>query len=122
MSALFLTNDLLFSSKVSGAAAAHKLPLEIAMSVPKLLDRAAAPGVQLVILDLAFHGCDPAQLVPQLRQLAPAAKIIAYGPHVQDAQLLAAQSAGCDEVLTRGQFSMEAAGILRRYLGAGFSA
>lgn len=122
MSALFLTNDLLFSSQVSGAAAALKLPLELAMSVPKLLERAAADGVKLIILDLAFRGCDPATLVPQLKQLAPVAKIIAYGPHVQDTQLLAAQSAGCDEVLTRGQFSQEAAAILRRYLHVGFSA
>ena len=122
MTAIFLTNDLLFSSKVSSAADGLKLPLEIAMSLPKLLERAAGQDVKLIILDLAFHGCEPAQLVPQLRQLAPAAKLIAYGPHVQDAPLIAAQTAGCDEVLTRGQFNMVAPAILRRYLAGGFSA
>jgi hypothetical protein len=40
-----------------------------------------------------------------IRVGAPAARIIAYGPHVDEALLADAKEAGCDEVLTRGQFN-----------------
>jgi DNA-binding NarL/FixJ family response regulator len=118
MTALFLSNDLLFSSKVTGTAAALQLPMELGMSAAKLLERAAAGDVRLVILDLSSASGNPAEWIPQLRAIAAQCKIVAFGPHVQDQMLMAAHQAGCDEVLTRGQFNMDCANILRRYLPA----
>ena len=59
----------------------------------------------LVILDLGMPGLDVRGVVARLRALrVPAAKIIAFGPHVHEALLQAARDAGCDTVLARGQF------------------
>jgi hypothetical protein len=37
----------------------------------------------------------------------PPRKIVAFGPHVHEAKLAAARSAGCDEVISRGRFHAE---------------
>jgi CheY-like chemotaxis protein len=104
---LFLTCDLIFSSRVAGAAARAGLSFQTVASSAALLERVAtAEARALVLLDLNSPGVDPVQLAPALRGLPnPPRAIIAYGPHVQEERLAAANSAGCDEVLTRGQFN-----------------
>lgn len=77
------------------------------MSVAALLDKINPTAPKLIVLDLTTTGLDLATVVPQLRQLAPGATIIAYGPHVQEERLAAAQAAGCDHVLTRGQWNAQ---------------
>ena len=112
MSVLLLTADLMCSSRVAGAAAATGKALQVAMSPSELLAQAA--GKTLVILDLDSPRADPANLLPRLRALSPPpAKVIAFGPHVHAATLAAARAAGCDEVLTRGQFYAQLAEVLR---------
>ncbi len=49
------------------------------------------------------------------RETAPA--IIAFGPHVHENLLAAARAAGCDDVLSRGQFFGQLDAILRKPLG-----
>jgi CheY-like chemotaxis protein len=59
----------------------------------------------LVIIDLSTPGIDPADLVPRVRAtVAGAVRIVAFGPHVHELKLAAARAAGCDDVVTRGQF------------------
>lgn len=112
MSVLLLTADLMCSSRVAGAAAAVGTAIEVAMTPGSLLAQAA--GKRLVILDLDFRGIDLAGLLPQLRGLSPPpARVIAFGPHVHAASLAAARAAGCDEVLSRGQFYAQVAETLR---------
>jgi CheY-like chemotaxis protein len=107
MEILFLTTDLLFSSRVAGAAARMGVPVRTAGRSETLLEMAnASDGPAVVILDLNLSIVDPAQLVPALRSAAhPPRAVIAYGPHVQEDRLAAAKAAGCDQVLTRGEFS-----------------
>jgi CheY-like chemotaxis protein len=114
MSAILLTTDLACLSAVTGTAKMHGLVVDAAMSLAALLEKAA--GRRLVLLDLASPGVDPAQLVPRLRSMHANIAIVAFGPHVHEARLLAAREAGCDEVVTRGQFHRQLAEILRRYL------
>ena len=118
MIGLFLTNDLLFSSQVTGAAQAQSAVLEICMSPARLLERVGVGDVALVLLDLTFPGLDVAGLVKSLRATAPAAHLVAYGPHVQLDVLNAAVAAGCQQVMARGQFHVEYAQLLRRHLTA----
>ncbi len=117
MEILFLTTDLLFSSRVTGAAARLCLPVRTAGRAETLLEMAnASDGPAIVILDLKPSIVDPAQLVPDLRTAAhPPRAIIAYGPHVQEDRLAAATAAGCDEVLTRGQFNAQMDDMLRKW-------
>jgi hypothetical protein len=41
--------------------------------------------------------------------------IVAYAPHVHEDRLRAATEAGCNEVLSRGQFDRQMDDILARY-------
>jgi CheY-like chemotaxis protein len=110
MSVLLLTTDLACSSQVS--AAAMRAPLtggglidvETCMSTARLLERAADTSPWLVILDLNAQPLNCGELVPRLKRLADPVEIIAFGPHVHEARLQAAEDAGCDLVLPRGQF------------------
>ena len=113
MAVLYLTGDLLFSSRVSGAATNLGVPLLICGSVDKLQELASNNAANLVLIDLTLAGVDLQEAVPAIRAKAPQAKVVAYGPHVHEAALAAATAVGCDEVLSRGQFDREFGRLLR---------
>jgi CheY-like chemotaxis protein len=118
MFGLFLTADLLFSSKILGVASARGWTLSMVRSEQELLQRAAesASDLSLVLLDLTFPGLDVQELVKQIRQQDPMPKaIVAFGPHVRADLLGAAEQAGCSEVLTNGQLSSRAEQVLETY-------
>jgi CheY-like chemotaxis protein len=120
MSAILLTSDLMTASKAQGAATRAGCPLKTVGSEQALLaaaaEQAAAQNVAgLLILDLTTPGIDLPALVPQLRALAGRPQILAFGPHVHEARLQAAAEAGCDSVITRGQFHAQAQEILARH-------
>jgi CheY-like chemotaxis protein len=104
MSTILLTSDLACSSQVSAAGTRAGVPVQIAMSPARLLELAAETAPRLVILDLNSPLLDCRELVPRLKQLPTPPAIIAFGPHVHEGRLAAAQEAGCDQVLARGQF------------------
>jgi DNA-binding NarL/FixJ family response regulator len=111
VSVVFLTADLMFSSQVLGAGSALSLKVLIAGSVEQARAKLAAE-TRLVIVDLTLDHIAMPEVVAATRELAPHAKIVAYGPHVDEAVLLAAQSAGADLVLSRGQFHRGYANLL----------
>ena len=120
MTAILLSSDLFFSSRVTGAGTAAGVPVATAGSgeqvVEKITQAAAGDApVKLVVLDLTSPACDVAAIVPAVRGAAEGIDIVAFGPHVQTARLEAAQAAGCDAVLTRGQFDRELPALLARY-------
>ena len=53
-----------------------------------------------MIVDLARFGSE----VAALRAAAPAARLVGFGPHVDDATAAAATEAGADVVLPRSRF------------------
>ncbi|WP_428304284.1 hypothetical protein [Lacipirellula sp.] len=101
---LLLSSDLMLMSAAQGAADRHGATVGVAGSAADAVARCAADDVALVAIDLRLPALDVADAVAQLRAAAPAAKILAGGPHVQRDSLAAAVAAGCDEVVTRGQF------------------
>jgi len=116
MAILMLSTDLMFASRVSGAAARIGTTLQTAATPEMLRERLATaePGA-LVVIDLTLRAFDPRHWVPQFRQSAnPPSAVLAYGPHVQEGLLAAAAEAGCDEVFTRGQFNARMDDILAR--------
>ena len=115
MNAILLSTDLMISSHVAGAAMRSGTQVRTASSVAALLEQAAEGQPSLVILDLSMPGIDPTQLVPQLKSLpVPTATIAAFGPHVHAARLEAAAAAGCDVVMSRGQFHAQVDALLAR--------
>lgn len=117
MTVFYLTGDLLFSSRVSGVAAQLGIDLQIVGSVAQLLQRAdASADCKLVLIDLTSSSLELDAAVQAIRERMPQARIVAYGPHVQEALLTAAAAAGCDAVLSRGQFDREMSRVLRAAL------
>ena len=85
-----LVDDLLDRSRVTAA-----LP-----DAAFARDPADLPDADVVIVDLARHG----DALPALRAARPQARIVAFGPHVDGAELAAAEAAGADRVLARSRF------------------
>jgi len=118
MSINLLSTDLMFPSRVRGAAAARGLTLNVSMSPAALDDRLAAAPCELFIVDLSAAGVELSQLVAQAKAAKhPPRTILAVGPHVQEDKLRAAAEAGCDLVLTNGQFHAQMEEILVQYAG-----
>lgn len=118
MAALALVSDLMTQSQISGAATRTGVTVEIAGTVEALLVKLAVGQTRLVVLDLSQVGLDPAELVPRLKEALPqGSTILAFGPHVHKQRLIAAAEAGCDVVISRGQFHSEMDDLLNRYAG-----
>ncbi|HEX4146004.1 MAG TPA: hypothetical protein VHY91_21060 [Pirellulales bacterium] len=116
MSAVLLSTDLLGASKIAGAAQRAGCTLATAASVAALMARIAAAPAHLVVIDLGTTRDDLAGLVGALRALPePPAAVLAFGPHVHEQRLQSARDAGCDAVLSRGQFHATADAIFGQY-------
>jgi DNA-binding NarL/FixJ family response regulator len=115
MSASLLTTDLMTASKAQGAALRAGCTLRTAANVDMLVGQAAEPGTRLVIVDLTVPGVELADLVPRLRSLESRPTILAFGPHVHEGRLQAATEAGCDLVVSRGQFHAQAAEMIEKF-------
>jgi len=68
-------------------------------------DHPALTGATVVVLDLSL-GVDPSTV------LAPGRRVVAYGAHVDEEQLRAAVTAGCDDALPRSVVFRRAARLL----------
>ena len=108
MKCFLLSRDLMFSSQATGAA--NSAGFETS-TVPSI-DQIGIDESHVVILDLTSPGLDIAATVTSLKQTQ--AIVIAVGPHVHEAKLAAAQAAGCDAVLTKGQASRELGSVLAK--------
>lgn len=117
MPAVILSTDLMLGSQLSGAAARTGVSVQSCGSAEKLLERIAPGDTALVILDLGLPGLDVAALVAAIRQRSATAKIIAFGPHVHKERLAAAAAAGCDRVMSRGQFHATMDELLLEHAG-----
>ncbi len=113
MTACLLSPDLMIKSWASGAAIRQSVRLKTCSSASQLLGSLATEPVRLVILDLAAPQLDVASIVAELRALPSPPRIIAFGPHVHANRLAEARDAGCERVLSRGQFHAQADEWLR---------
>ncbi|HMO85589.1 MAG TPA: histidine kinase [Lacipirellulaceae bacterium] len=115
MRLVLVTRDLMLISAAEGLAAQHGAHATTVGGVAAAGAACAEPETAaLVAVDLRTPGLDVAALVAAVRRAAPSAAILAFGPHVHEAALAAARAAGCDEVVTRGQFEQRLAAALAR--------
>jgi DNA-binding NarL/FixJ family response regulator len=68
----------------------------------------ACAEADVVIVDLARFG----DQVPALRAAAPSARLIGFGPHVDEASAETARAAGADTVLPRSKFFRDIAAAI----------
>ena len=109
---LLISGDLMAGSWLAGPAAQAGAKVDTAGGTAAALEMADRNAYRLAIIDLSTAGKDLAALVEGLRRANGSIQILAYGPHVQEHLLGAARDAGCDRVLTRGQFHAQAAEII----------
>lgn len=112
------SGDLMVSSAAGGAAARTGVALQTVLAADELPTRCLALSPAAVILDLSLPGLDLGALLPRLRALAGAPRVLAFGPHVHETRLASARAAGCDLVLTRGQFHARMDELFRELDGA----
>ena len=77
-------------------------------SVEFVRDAAACAGADAVLVDLARFGSE----VGAVRAAAPHARLVCFGPHVDDAAAAAAVDAGADLVLPRSRFFRDPSAVL----------
>lgn len=90
-----LVPDLMDRSRVSAALPDARFTRDIA----------DCAGADVVLVDLARHAGD----IVAVRAVAPAALIVAFGPHVDDDALAQARADGADAVLARSKFFADVA-------------
>ena len=89
MQTVALVTDLMDRSRLTAAV----------VGIRFVTDASECPGAQVVVIDLARFGAD----VAAVRAAAPQARIIGFGPHVDQALLREARAGGADEVLPRSR-------------------
>jgi DNA-binding NarL/FixJ family response regulator len=105
---LLLTDDLIFSSRITGTAQGLGLKIIAVKSVGEIFNQADVKIPTCVILDLGFPGLQLSDLIRSLKdKVLPMPRLVAYGSHVDAAGLKAARDAGCDIVLPRSRFVEE---------------
>ncbi len=105
---LMLSDDLIFFSRVAGAARAAGLAVRQEKTAEALLARAREHPPRGIILDLHNPGLDLPVLLSALRDCGPVPPfVVAYGSHVEAEVLRQARQAGCDRVMPRSQFVQE---------------
>jgi CheY-like chemotaxis protein len=113
-----LSDDLMFTSRITGTARDLGLTVKPARSAEVLGGLLQEQAPRCVVLDLANPGLAVADLVKQLKaECVPPPFVVAYGSHVDAASLKAAREAGCDLVLPRSKFVEELPRALPAWLG-----
>lgn len=114
MNVLLISPDLMIQSRVAAAAERASVRPPRVVGWQDALSLADAASYRLVLVDLAAPGLDVGRLVSALRErLQPSTCVVAFGPHVHTDKLAAAREAGCDRVLSRGQFDRDVDAILK---------
>lgn len=102
-----LSADLLFASRIRGAAEAMGAAVELARGADALLERARTATPRRILLDLDTRTTDPIALIETLKS-DPATRdieIVAYVSHVRADMIERARAAGADRVLARSAFT-----------------
>jgi CheY-like chemotaxis protein len=101
---------------VEGAATRTGVKVHTVSSVGQAIEHVARESAAVLLVDLASQSVDVRELVDQIRRAGGEKScVIAFGPHVHEERLDAARRAGCDEVVSRGQFLMQLDAILERF-------
>jgi hypothetical protein len=93
-----LVPDLLDRSRLAAALA----------DIEFVRDVEGCEHADVVVVDLARHG----DLVSPVRAALPKARIVGFGPHVDDAALERARAAGADVVYPRSRFFRDVAAAI----------
>ena len=113
MSILYLTQDLLFSSRVTGLARQAGIPVTVVGSLEQLKEK-LSESTRGVLIDLEHRAAGDLPAILELLRTVPSQpRTIAYGPHVKTQLLENARTAGVAAVLSRGEFDKQIGTLLQ---------
>jgi DNA-binding NarL/FixJ family response regulator len=112
----YLTNDLMFSSRVRSLAQAAGIGLEVVGSREALRERIESHGAAMVLVDLDHRDANMQEIMAEVSQQAHPPVVLAYASHVKESLLSSAAASGCQFVLSRGQFDKQIGAILQSLL------
>lgn len=114
MTVVLLSSDLAVLSRVEGAASRLGQRVRSAAGESLAVELCEGEDVNTLVVDLSTSSLDVASLVTQLKSSdGSGTRMIAFGPHVHEQRLAAAREAGCDLVVSRGQFFSQLETILK---------
>ena len=117
---LLLSDDLIFTSRITGTARDLGLVIQPARSVEALEVLAGRHNPSCVLVYLSNPGLSISDLIRRLRETcSPMPRVVAYGSHVDTATLRAAREAGCEVVLPRSRFVEDLPRALPGWLSVG---
>ncbi|HEY3965830.1 MAG TPA: hypothetical protein VGM05_14825 [Planctomycetaceae bacterium] len=114
--ALLISRDLFFTSKVTGTAAALGINLQVVGDAETAARLADDEHCQCVFIDLADAGLDVSSFLRNFKS-ERTLPVVAFGSHVATARLQEAREAGCTEVMPRSRFSASLPELLKQYCG-----
>lgn len=111
------SDDLLWISRVMGVAKDVGCKIIPARTVEQLAKLTTQHGPRTVFVDLGHQAmtADPTPVIEQIKATG-ATKLVAYGSHIETAQLAAARAAGCSPVLARSKMADQLAELLPGWL------
>jgi DNA-binding NarL/FixJ family response regulator len=107
-----LAADMIFASKIQGAARLAGREVTMARNAESLLRLATETVPSLIIIDLDTRGLDIENTVRAARDAAPDAQVLAYVSHVRTDAISEARGAGADRVLARSGFVAQLPSLL----------
>ena len=114
---LLLSDDMIFSSRITGTAQALGLKVNAVKSAKNLMAQAKERTPTCIIVDLSHPDLRVPELIGELQDIcSPLPRLVAYGSHVDAATLRAARDAGCNIVLPRSAFVEQLSGSLPQWL------
>ncbi len=112
-SVLVLTQNMFFLPRVQNAANAFGYEVIQARTEPDFWDKFQDGNPILVLVDLEGDGETWPNVINGLKsERGSDVKVVAYGPHEDEAALARARELGCNQVLTKGEFSRDLHKIL----------
>jgi len=102
MKILVAIHDLMFSSKVN--AAAQGRPISWLKRGTKVVDEVAREKPDVLLIDLAAPQLDALNAVREIKKGA-GITVIGYVDHTREDVMAAARAAGCDQVMSKGEFA-----------------
>lgn len=104
MKILAAIHDLMFSSKVT--ASARGRPIEWLKRGSKVVEQVSASRPDVLLIDLASPQLDAVNAIREIKGGdCKATTVIGYVDHTREDLIEAARAAGCDQVMSKGEFA-----------------
>ena len=116
---LVIATNLFFLPRIQNIAAPSGCNTRQVMTIDRLKEEMADGETVLVLVDLEANPDFWGEAVGRVLASGPSRpQVVGYGGHTNTAMLQKAEEAGCDLVLTKGQFSRDLSKLIAEAVGS----